>query len=325
MVQQGRLVAAALGDRDPLVTALRLSRSCRGSVGVATAVSASTTRRRCSVADSVRLPDWRPPTGRRTSRSATTPAPRASASACSIASARGSCVRGGRPRRSARAVLSHQAGSTTILGHVLATRPGPEVRAALEGRYGSGIRPTPGQRSLTLYSAVPIRHGDRVVGAALVSQSTFRILQALYDVRLRIFQIVIASFGAAHGIIGAADVGHDRAAARPAPARGDGAVRSSGDAGQLRRVDRKDEIGDLARSLEDLTGRLDAHIRLLESFTGDVAARAQEPARVDSVPAAIAESEDRRERRPSVACCAPPMAACLSERRRRRRGSMCAD
>jgi hypothetical protein len=63
---------------------------------------------------------------------------------------------------------------------------GPEVRAALEGRYGTGVRPTPGQRSLTLYSAVPIRHGDRVVGAALVSQSTFRILQALYDVRLRI-------------------------------------------------------------------------------------------------------------------------------------------
>ena len=75
--------------------------------------------------------------------------------------------------------------------------PGPELRAALEGRYGADVRPTPGQRSLTLYSAVPIRHGDRVVGVALVSQSTFRILQALYEVRLRIFEIVIASFAAA--------------------------------------------------------------------------------------------------------------------------------
>ena len=74
---------------------------------------------------------------------------------------------------------------------------GAGVRAALDRRYGADVRPTPGQRSLTLYSAVPIRHGVAVVGVALVSQSTFRILQALYEVRLRIFEIVIASFAAA--------------------------------------------------------------------------------------------------------------------------------
>ena len=33
--------------------------------------------------------------------------------------------------------------------------PGPEIRAALEGRYGAATRPTAGQRSLTLNSAVP--------------------------------------------------------------------------------------------------------------------------------------------------------------------------
>ena len=57
----------------------------------------------------------------------------------------------------------------------------------------TAVRPTVGQRSLTLYSAVPIRSGDRILGAVVVSQSTFRILQALYDVRLRMFEIVVSS------------------------------------------------------------------------------------------------------------------------------------
>ena len=64
-----------------------------------------------------------------------------------------------------------------------------EVRAALRGRYGAATRPTPGQRSLTLSVAVPIHAGNSVSGAVLVSQSTFRVLQALYDVRLRIFAV----------------------------------------------------------------------------------------------------------------------------------------
>ena len=40
---------------------------------------------------------------------------------------------------------------------------GPEVRAALAGRYGATTRPTAGQRSVTLYSAIPVRSEDQVV------------------------------------------------------------------------------------------------------------------------------------------------------------------
>jgi two-component system sensor histidine kinase ChvG len=40
---------------------------------------------------------------------------------------------------------------------------------------------------------------------------------------------------------------------------------------------RRDEIGDLARALEDLTGRLNAHIHLLESFAGDVSHEFKNP------------------------------------------------
>lgn len=52
-------------------------------------------------------------------------------------------------------------------------RPFPEeaVRDALAGRYGASISPTGGERwrpSLTLHSAIPIRSGGKVVGAVLV-------------------------------------------------------------------------------------------------------------------------------------------------------------
>jgi len=73
----------------------------------------------------------------------------------------------------------------------------PEIQAALAGRYGSATRPTPGQRSVTMYSALPIQRAQTIAGAVVVSQSTFRILQALYDVRLRIFRVVVASLVAA--------------------------------------------------------------------------------------------------------------------------------
>lgn len=60
---------------------------------------------------------------------------------------------------------------------------GPEVLAALAGRYGAATRISPGQRSVTLYSALPIRRGGDVLGAVLVSQSTFRLLEDLVAVR----------------------------------------------------------------------------------------------------------------------------------------------
>jgi two-component system sensor histidine kinase ChvG len=152
-----------------------------------------------------------------------------------------------------------------------------EVRAALRGRYGAATRPTPGQRSMTLHSAVPVRTGDRVVGAVVVSQSTYRLLGALYAIRLRVFEIVLASLAVAaflsallaktivHPLVRlrhAASALGDRLTAMPARFPGS---------------TRRDEIGDLARALEELTHRLDAHVRLLESFAADVSHEFKNP------------------------------------------------
>jgi two-component system sensor histidine kinase ChvG len=171
------------------------------------------------------------------------------------------------------------------------------VRAALDGRYGADVRPTPGQRSLTLYSAVPIRQGDRVTGVALISQSTFRILQALYAVRLRIFEIVLASIVAAIvlGLLVSATIVrplvHLR---RAAVALSD---RQTTARAVFAHVDRADEIGDLARALDQLTSRLDAHIKLLESFAGDVSHEFKNPlASVRVAGETMAGSDDPAER-----------------------------
>lgn len=294
MVQQARLVAAALGDRTPLArdeaVELLARFGQRGEARVRVYDAEATL-----VADSVRAPDGA--------------VERAPDDAPEYPPAKGIRQRltyrvGAflvRARRklgdlAREAVLSSRTTPETAIVGPRESGPAAEVRAALEGRYGTAIRTTPGQRSLTLYTAVPIRHGDRVVGAAVVSQSTLRILQALYDVRLRIFQIVIASMAAALALGAVASATIVRPLVRlrrAAMALSDRRATPSG----FRHVDRKDEIGDLARSLEDLTARLDAHIRLLESFTGDVAHELKNPlASIRVAAEAIASSDDARER-----------------------------
>jgi two-component system, OmpR family, sensor histidine kinase ChvG len=296
MVQQGRLVAAALGDRHQLMpddaSALLSRLGRRGDARIRVYDAGGVL-----VADSVRLPD--------TATRERSPDDAASEYARVVGIRERLLYRIGawivRARHAVgtlgRALLvpSSRRSASSADGP-RDTTPGPEVRAALEGRYGADVRPTPGQRSLTLYSAVPIRDGERIVGAALVSQSTFRILQALYDVRLRIFQVVIASIGAAViiGLLMSATI------VRPL-VRLRGAALALSDRratpADFRRVDRKDEIGDLARTLEELTGRLDAHIRLLESFAGDVSHEFKNPLAAIRIAAeVIASTDDAAER-----------------------------
>jgi two-component system, OmpR family, sensor histidine kinase ChvG len=292
MVQQGRLVAAALGDRDrvaPDEAASLLARlGQRGDARIRIYDEAGVL-----LADSVRAPE-----------PATLERPQDEYAKVTGIRQRLLYRIGAwavRARRAVgtltRAVLvpssGRSPGSSTSARD---TSPGPEIRAALAGRYGADVRPTPGQRSLTLHSAVPIRHGDHIVGVALVSQSTFRILQALYDVRLRIFEIVIASIGAAViiGLLMSATIVRPLVRLRHAAMAL--SERRATPAG-FRRVDRTDEIGDLARTLEELTGRLDAHIRLLESFAGDVSHEFKNPlASIRIAAEVIATTDDPVER-----------------------------
>jgi two-component system sensor histidine kinase ChvG len=178
---------------------------------------------------------------------------------------------------------------------------GPEVRAALAGRYGAATRPTRGgPRSLTLYSALPVRSGGvagEVIGAVLVSQSTWRILLALYDVRLDIFKVILLSVlvAAVLSLLVSTTI------ARPLRALRDEANdlldRRGRLKGRFRGSGKQDEIGDLARALEQLTARLEGHLRFIEGFASDVSHELKNPlAAVRSATEMLAEVDDPADR-----------------------------
>ncbi len=176
------------------------------------------------------------------------------------------------------------------------------VRDALEGRYRAGTAVSSEVRSLTLYSAIPIRDGEAVVGVALVSKSTFQILRALYDLRLTTFRVVLASVVAAVvlSLLLATTIAHPihrlRRQARAILDRR-GRLR-----GRFKGLRRRDEIGDLSRALAELTRRLEGHLRFIESFASDVSHEFKNPlAAIRNATELLAEVEDPAERQRFIA------------------------
>jgi two-component system sensor histidine kinase ChvG len=177
----------------------------------------------------------------------------------------------------------------------------PEVdRAFASSRYAAATRLSAGgQRSVTLYGAWPIAVGDKVPAVVLVSQSSFRILQRLYDVRLRMFQVVVVSLAAAlvFTVVGSFTI------VKPLRRLRDDAEALVDHHGRRLRVfrgtRRRDEIGELACSLEALTGRLDAHLRFTERFAADVSHELRNPLasiRASAETLAVAERPEDRAR-----------------------------
>ena len=157
-------------------------------------------------------------------------------------------------------------------------KEGPEVKAALNGNYGSFTRiSSGGQISVTLYSALPVIHDNSVIGVAVVSQSTFRILQDLYEVRLSLFKIFLYSIAAAGllTIISAITISfplnrlREEALVSLAPRSKDKIAYSY--------TTRSDEIGDLARSLTRLSTEVRDHVQYIESFASDVSHEFKNP------------------------------------------------
>ncbi len=168
-----------------------------------------------------------------------------------------------------------------------------EIIRALEGEYGAASRPTPGQRSLTLHSALPIERGGEVVGVVLVSRSTLRLLRSLYTMRLKIFRIVLASVGAAvilSALVATTIAGPLRRLRQQAHEILDRRGRLKG---RFRGSGKLDEIGDLARALEELTRRLQEHIAFIEAFASDVSHEFKNPlASIRSAAETAAEATD---------------------------------
>jgi two-component system, OmpR family, sensor histidine kinase ChvG len=166
------------------------------------------------------------------------------------------------------------------------------VETALAGRYGATIWKTPGQRSVTLYSAIPITSEGKVVGAVQVSQSTLRLLRDLYEVRLAVFKafiaVVLTLFVA--GTIARPLRRLRREANELLDRRGHLKGRFTGSK-------RLDEIGDLARALAEQSRRLGDHVSFIESFAADVSHEFKNPlASIRTATDMLAESESPADR-----------------------------
>lgn len=175
---------------------------------------------------------------------------------------------------------------------------GQEILAAFAGRYGAATRISGGQRSVTLYTAVPIRSRQQIVGAALVSQSTYGILQILYSVRLDILRVFLASVvvAAVLSLLVSTTIARPlRRLRAEALAIVDRRGRLKGSFGG---TNRRDEIGDLARALEELTTRLQKHIDFIEGFASDVSHEFKNPlASIRAATDVLAEVSDPGDRR----------------------------
>jgi two-component system sensor histidine kinase ChvG len=159
---------------------------------------------------------------------------------------------------------------------------GPEIKAALEGRYGATARYSIGEQrqSIIIYSAIPIRAAGRVVGVILVSQSTYRLLLDLYEVRmgtLKVFLFCIV-LAVVLSLFLSSTIG------RP-----------------LRRLRNEaeavlDKRGRLLRPFRP-TKRLDEHIQFIESFAADLSHEFKNPlAAIRSAAEIALEAGEKKER-----------------------------
>ena len=155
---------------------------------------------------------------------------------------------------------------------------GGEVQKALAGEYGAATRISGGdQVSVTLYSAIPVRYGESITGVVLVSQSSYRILQDLYELRIQIFLIFLVSLGASLLIT----LFFGMTISRPIKRIKNEAEAIVDSRGRLKRHftagRKRDEIGDLSRALEEITTRLKHHIAFIEGFASDVSHELKNP------------------------------------------------
>ncbi len=172
----------------------------------------------------------------------------------------------------------------------------PEIRAALAGRYGAATRVDADRRTVLLSSAVPVASAGRVVGAVLVTQSTARLQQDLQEVRGGILLVCLASLAVAAALSlwnGATLVRPLRRLRREAAALLERRSREP-----LAEAARRDEIGDLARTLGELAERLDQQMQFASTVAADVSHEFKNPlASIRGAAEMLAEVDDPAERR----------------------------
>jgi two-component system, OmpR family, sensor histidine kinase ChvG len=152
----------------------------------------------------------------------------------------------------------------------------PEVLRALHGEGGSAVRRDPADNGLVISVAVPVQRYKEVLGAVMLSTANGEIEAQLRTVRLELLRIfgvaVLVTIGLSLYLAGTIGRPIRRLAEAAERARGRGARIEIPDLTQ-----RGDEIGDLSRSLREMTNALWLRMSAIESFASDVAHEIKNP------------------------------------------------
>ncbi|MBN2651521.1 MAG: hypothetical protein JXR63_03985 [Spirochaetales bacterium] len=152
-----------------------------------------------------------------------------------------------------------------------------DVRTALEGRYGSSTVISSSQNAVILSSAYPIYSGGNVAGVVLVSQSTARIMQNLYQIRFDLFKIFLYTLLVAVII----SVIVSQTISRPIrklKKQSSGILNKSGiPVGNFDLPWIHDEIRDLAQHLNVMSDKVRTSMEELKAFSADTAHELKNP------------------------------------------------
>ena len=179
---------------------------------------------------------------------------------------------------------------------------GEEIKAAQQGRYGAKTRISGGgQVSVTLYSAMPVMQNEQVIGIVLVSRSTWRILQNLYELRIDLAKVFLWSllFILAVAIFLTFRISYPlKKLARQTSECADKKGRIDARlVNKFTGLKRRDEIGDLSRSFRTLIQKLDSKIKYTQAFASDVNHEFKNPlAAIRSSTEVLKESTDITEK-----------------------------
>jgi two-component system, OmpR family, sensor histidine kinase ChvG len=151
-----------------------------------------------------------------------------------------------------------------------------EAMRALRGESGSAVRSDPQTGGLVISVAVPVQRYKQVLGAVMLSNANGEIEEELRTVRLELLRI----FGVALLVTVLLSVYLAGTIARPIRRLADAAERARGRGARVEIPDlagRGDEIGELSRSLREMTDTLWLRMSAIESFAADVAHEIKNP------------------------------------------------
>lgn len=150
----------------------------------------------------------------------------------------------------------------------------PEIRAAMDGRYGAATRIWKNGDLVYLFSALPVIRAGRVEAVVYVTRTTVPVRLAMQRLRLTFVKVLALSL-AGTAVLSLFLAG---TISRPLGKLTKIAERiAAGDRSRSMNLDRKDEIGQLARAFDAMTRKLDERAIYIAELAANISHEFKSP------------------------------------------------